>query len=86
MAVERVEGRLEVRGGRLNGSRPLAVFPRPFLGIFLPMCSQRFRNLGISAPGILSAIGTRGSLTMPLSMASIREKSETVQGNRVPSA
>ena len=40
----------------------------------------------ISSPGILSAIGTRGSLTMPHSMASISEKSLTVQGKSVPSA
>ena len=33
----------------------------------------------------LSAMGTRGILTMPHSMASIREKSDTTQGNSVPS-
>ncbi len=42
--------------------------------------------MGISSPGMLSATGTRGSLTMPHSMASMREKSLIVQGNRVPSA
>src|SRR5438128_5298748 len=50
----------------------------------LRMCSQRLRNLGISPPGMLSATGTRGSLTMPHSMASMSEKSLIVQGNRVP--
>ncbi len=50
------------------------------------MCSQRLRNIGISPPGMLSATGTRGSLTMPHSMASISEKSLIVQGNSVPSA
>ena len=42
--------------------------------------------MGISPPGMLSATGTRGSLTMPHSMASMREKSLIVQGKRVPSA
>ena len=32
-----------------------------------------------------SATGTRGTLTMPASMASISEKSETTQGKSVPS-
>src|SRR5450631_2500477 len=41
----------------------------------LRMFSQRFRNIGISSPGMFSATGTRGSLTMPHSMASMREKS-----------
>ncbi|CPK41267.1 Uncharacterised protein [Bordetella pertussis] len=41
--------------------------------------------MGISAPGMLSATGTRGNLTMPHSMASISEKSLIVQGNSVPS-
>ena len=41
---------------------------------------------GDRGAGMLSATGTRGSLTMPDSMASISEKSLTVQGNRVPSA
>ena len=39
-----------------------------------------------SAPGILLATGTRGSLTMPHSMVPISEKSLAVQGNSVPSA
>lgn len=39
-----------------------------------------------ASPGMFSATGTRGSLTMPLSMASIREKSHTVHGQSVPSA
>ncbi len=58
----------------------------PFFGIFERMCSQRLRNIGISAPGMLSATGTRGNLTMPHSMASISEKSLIVHGNSVPSA
>ena len=65
----------------LSGSRE-AAFPRPFFGIFLPMCCQRLRNVGISLLGMLSATGTRGSFTMPLSMASMSEKSLTVQGKR----
>ena len=52
----------------------------------LPMCFQSSRKIGISAPGMLSATGTRGSLTIPHSMASISEKSLAVHGNRVPSA
>ena len=60
VAVERFEGGLQL-DGRLSGSRSSAL-PRPFLGIFLPMCSQRSRNIGISSPGMLSATGTRGQL------------------------
>ncbi len=71
--------------GRLSGSSASAL-PRPFLGIFVRMCSHRLRNIGISPPGMLSATGTRGSLTMPHSMASISEKSLIVHGNSVPSA
>jgi hypothetical protein len=40
----------------------------------------------MSWPGMLSEIGSLGSLTMPHSIASISEKSLTVQGNNVPSA
>jgi hypothetical protein len=41
---------------------------------------------GRSSPVIeLSATGTRGTLTMPASMASISEKSETTHGKTVPS-
>ena len=40
----------------------------------------------MSPPGMLSATGTRGSLTMPHSMASINEKSLAVHGKSVPSA
>jgi hypothetical protein len=36
--------------------------------------------------GDVVGTGTRGSLTMPHSMASISEKSLIVQGNSVPSA
>jgi hypothetical protein len=50
------------------------------------MFSHRFRNIGMSPPGMFSATGTRGSLTMPHSMASISEKSLMVQGKSVPSA
>ena len=50
------------------------------------MWSQRFRNFGTSAPGMLSATGTRGSFTIPHSIASISEKSHIVHGNSVPSA
>ena len=65
----------------LSGSRVLDL-PRPFLGIFGPMCFHSSRNLGISPPGMLSATGTRGSLTIPHSMASISEKSLIVQGKQ----
>ena len=51
----------------------------------LRMFSQRLRNIGISRPGMFSATGTRGSFTMPDSMASISEKSLIVQGKSVPS-
>ncbi len=50
------------------------------------MFTHRSRNTGISLPGMFSATGTRGSFTMPDSMASISEKSFIVQGNKVPSA
>ena len=46
---------------------------------------QRSRYVGWSPVIALSCTGTRGTLTMPDSMASIREKSETTQGNNVPS-
>ena len=64
--------------GRLSGSSPPAL-PLPRFGIFGRMYSHRFRNFGISPPGRLSATGTRGSFTMPDSMASINEKSLAVQ-------
>ena len=51
----------------------------------LRMFSHRARYFGMSPPGMLSATGTRGSLTMPHSMASMSEKSLTVQGNKEPS-
>ena len=69
----------------LSGSSD-AAFPQPFFGIFFPMWCHRFRNVGISLFGMLSATGTRGSFTMPHSMASMSEKSLTVQGKSVPSA
>ena len=84
MAVERFERGLQ-RVGQLERVELLAL-PRPFFGMSLRMCSQRLRNIGISSPGMLSATGTRGSLTMPHSMASMSEKSLIVQGNSVPSA
>ena len=83
VAVERLERGLELRreAERVELARPC---PRPFFGIFLPMCSQRLRNIGISSPGMLSATGTRGSLTMPHSIASMSEKSLIVHGKSVP--
>src|SRR5260221_390384 len=44
----------------------------------LRMFSQRLRNIGISSPGIFSATGTRGSLTMPHSIASLKELASTL--------
>ena len=85
VAVERLERGLELRRAG-SADRASPALPRPFFGIFVRMCSQRLRNIGISPPGMLSATGTRGSLTMPHSMASISEKSLIVQGNSVPSA
>ena len=58
----------------------------PAFGSFLPTCFHNSRSFGISPPGTLSATGTRGSLTMPHSMASMSEKSLIVQGKIVPSA
>ena len=55
-----------------------------FLGILVLMFSQRFRNTGRSSSDALSATGTLGIFSIPDSIASIREKSETVQGNSVP--
>ena len=69
----------------LSGSSA-AAWARPLRGICLPICSHRLRNVGISPLGMLSATGTRGSLTMPHSIASISEKSLIVHGNSVPSA
>jgi hypothetical protein len=50
------------------------------------MFSHRLRNIGMSPPGMFSATGTRGSFTMPHSMASMSEKSLIVHGKSVPSA
>ena len=85
VAVERLERGLQL-GRAARAGRASPALPRPFLGMSLRMCSQRLRNIGISPPGMLSATGTRGSLTMPHSIASISEKSLIVQGNSVPSA
>jgi hypothetical protein len=46
--------------------------------IISPIRSNRLRNV-VVLPWLLAMIGTRGSLTMPDSMASIRLKSHTVQ-------
>ena len=78
VAVKGFKRRLQC-GGQLERIE-IPALPRPFFGIFVRMCSQRLRNIGISSPGMLSATGTRGSLTMPHSMASISEKSLIVQG------
>ena len=50
------------------------------------MRNHMSRYVGCSPLMELSATGTRGTLTMPHSMASISEKSETTQGKSVPSA
>ena len=50
------------------------------------ICSHNTLKVGMSVSGILSATGTLGSFTIPHSIASINEKSVTVQGNNVPSA
>ena len=84
VAVERLERGLQPR--RQLQRVELAALPRPFFGMSLRMCSQRLRNIGISSPGMFSATGTRGSFTMPHSMASISEKSLIVHGKSVPSA
>ena len=82
--VERIErgAKLGRQARRIEGAR-LAAAPsgHPSTDV-LPQA----RYMGISLPGTLSATGTRGSLTIPHSMASMREKSYIVQGNRVPSA
>jgi hypothetical protein len=49
------------------------------------MYSQSVRNIGISSPEMLSATGTRGSFTIPHSIASMSEKSVSVHGKSVPS-
>jgi hypothetical protein len=84
VSIQRLECRLE-RRRKIQRVEPSAL-PRPFFGILSRMCSHRLRNIGISRPGMLSAIGTRGSLTMPHSIASMSEKSLMVQGKSVPSA
>ena len=86
MAVERFQRRLQFdRAGSVG--RAIAAGRRvPSLAFSCRYDSQRLRNIGISPPGMLSATGTRGSLTMPHSIASISEKSLIVQGNSVPSA
>src|SRR5215207_7401502 len=48
----------------------LVGLPPPFLGMSLPIWSQSRRYIGMSPAGRLSATGTRGSLTIPHSMAS----------------
>ena len=85
VAVERFQRGLQLRRAGSAG-RALSPCRGPSSASSLRMCSQRLRNIGISPPGMLSATGTRGSLTMPHSMASISEKSLIVQGNSVPSA
>jgi type III restriction enzyme len=66
---------LEIRFPRVAGYR-----------VELPVERLTARNIGISVPGMFSATGTRGSFTMPHSMASMSEKSLIVHGNSVPSA
>ena len=85
MGIERLEGRLEERPEAAWVERGLPL-PGPRFGILLPMWSHRFRSFGIAVRLTSSETGTRGSFTMPDSMASIREKSVTVHGKRVPSA
>ncbi len=58
---------------------------RPFFGISSRMRTQRSRNVGRSPSITSSEVGTRGIFTIPDSMASIRLKSDTTQGKRVPS-
>src|ERR1700730_18593112 len=84
VAIEGLQSHLQTEG-ESEGVEFLAPLPRPFFGMSLRMFSQRSRNIGISLPGMFSATGTRVSLTMPHSMASMREKSLIVQGNKVPS-
>ena len=84
VAVEGFERRLQLRGQvqRIEDFRFAAALLRHLLADVLPQIAEH----GISSPGMLSATGTRGSLTMPHSMASMSEKSLIVQGKSVPSA
>src|SRR6266542_1793154 len=75
-------------GGSSRGSYFLAEDKRPFFGSWrgpFLISSHRFLNFGVSPPGTLSATGTRGSFTIPHSIASMSEKSLIVHGNKVPS-
>ena len=79
-----MQGVLQLRPADVAGST-LPPFFTPALGIALPMWSHKLRKVSVSLFGMLSATGMRGSLTIPLSIASISEKSLQVQGNSVPS-
>ena len=85
VAVEGVERGLQL--GREAERVELAGLAAPFLRHLLAdVLPEVAVTSGISSPGMLSATGTRGSLTMPHSMASMSEKSLIVQGKSVPSA
>ena len=83
VAVEGLQRRLQA-GGELERVEFLA-FATPLVACPCECSSQELRNIGISSPGMFSATGTRGNLTIPHSMASISEKSLMVHGNKVPS-
>ncbi len=68
-----------------RGSPVTASVPRPFFGKWSLIRPHRSRYVGCSPVMALSATGTRGTFTIPASMASIREKSEITHGNNVPS-
>src|SRR2546422_5136652 len=53
------------------------LFRSPFFGMSFRMFSHRLRKIGMSSPGMFLATGTRGSFTMPHSMASMSEKSRS---------
>ena len=61
-------------------------FAAPFLGHFYSYVLPEVAKHRHIVARDVSATGTRGSLTMPHSMASMSEKSLIVQGNKVPSA
>jgi hypothetical protein len=83
MAVERLQGGLQFHRNAERVEHP--AFAPAFFGHLLADVLPQFPEHGHFIARDVLGTGTRGSLTMPHSMASISEKSHMVQGNRVPS-
>ena len=83
VAVEAEQSPLEF-DGQLRLALDLVCFPS-LLGQMLADAEPQVAVVGCSPVIESSATGTRGTLTMPASMESIKEKSETTHGKSVPS-